>query len=330
MKVWASKLAEWWLRRRGLAVIYRVSGNGVGDALCMTTIMPQLARQLDVRFIVISKFPRLFEGHPLVARNIDFRSLNLVAKPLVKAFLRHVRNDRVICFAYRPHESVPEERYQQDHRRPLPLAQMYAEHIPAQCGVTLDFSALRCEVHLSPEERRAVRPRYGLPERFALIKPTGNLSWSSAKEWGTERFQAVVKAMPEVRWVQAGNADEALLEGTIDLRGRADLRELAALIAEADFVLAMEGLNNHLASAFDTPSFVVFSGVSRIELALYPNTIPIVREPQVACAPCWLRECPVPGKPCTSDITAEQVAGAIRRRLCAARQSVPEITAAPR
>ena len=70
-----------------------------------------------------------------------------------------------------------------------------------------------------------------------------------------------------------------------------------------------------VAAAFGVPSYVVFSGFNQVELSLYGNTIPIVRSPQVACAPCWkLSPCPVPGKPCTSDITVEQVVSLLESR----------------
>ena len=102
---------------------------------------------------------------------------------------------------------------------------------------------------------------------------------------------------------------EKLLENVVDLRGETkSLRELAFVISKANFILANEGLLNHLAASVGTKSFVVFSGFSQVELVRYDTTIPIVKTPQVECAPCWLLEkCPKEKKWCTEGILVDDV-----------------------
>lgn len=283
---------------------------GLGDTLLISIVVRQLALNHHIRSIVVSKWSELFENNPHLAANIGLPHLGFIAKPLVKAFVRHVRGCRVMRFGYRAGESVPREVFLAEHSRPVSLFQLCAERLPFE----LDFRDPHCEVFFSDAETEAFVSKFRLPPKFALVKPTGKTSWTSNKEWGAEKFQAVVSVMPDIAWVQIGEESEPLLEGCVDLRGQTGIREVLWLLSRASLVLSTEGFYNHAASAFGTPSFTVFSGLHLADIATYSNTIPIVRDPPTPCTPCWISgPCPVPGKPCTEDIRPEQVVAAIRR-----------------
>jgi hypothetical protein len=315
-------LATWleaWLERQGLFVLHRIDGRGIGDVLCMSALMRAADPAVASRFIVISKYPEVFDHNPRVWRNIRFNRLGPLRKPLIKWFVRNVKNRRIGCFNYRGGASVPMEQWAADHRRRISLTQLFSEHM----GLCRDYADLRSELVLTEEEIATFGKQLALPARYMVIKPTGPTGWTPNKEWGSERFQEVVYQLPEITWVQTGERSDPLLQGTLDLRGRTDLRQLFYVISRADGVLSVEGVYNHIASAFSTSSFVVFSGLAHPELALYANTVAIVRTPQVECAPCWLtRPCPIRGKPCTSDITPQQVVAVIRRDLSPAAPMV--------
>lgn len=308
------------LERSGRYAIMRIHGTGLGDAFCMTSVMRKIHDRYGWRFVIVTRFPELFRHHPLVDRLYAYPSLDFVRRRMAKWMLRHcVRRprSRVGEFEYRPGATPTRDEYMRDHRRPVPLAQLHAEH----WGLDIDFRSLRNEVHFSPEEVATFGARAPAGESYALIKPVSGSRWTPNKEWRFDRFQQVVDAFPDVRWIQAGSVDEPLLAHVDDLRGRTSLRELMFLLSRARFVLAPEGFYNHVASAFDVPSFVVGSGYAPPELARYSNTIVVSRTPQVICAPCWLREpCPVPGKPCTGDIEASQVVDAIAARIAQAQR----------
>ena len=292
----------------------RIHGTGLGDTFCMTSVMRLIHERYDWRFIIVTRFPDLFLHHPLVDRLYAYPSLDFGSRKAIKWMLRHCARggaeSRVCQFDYRPDRSARDA----GAERPpvVPLAQLHSEH----WGLDLDYGTLRNEAHFSADEARAFGARFPAAGSYALVKSTAGSRWTPNKDWASERFQEVVDALPGLRWLQTGGIDEPALSNVDDLRGRTSLRELLFLVSRASFVLAPEGFYNHAASAFDVPSFVVQSGYAPPQLALYPNTIVISREPQVACAPCWLRtRCPVVGKPCTHDIVARQVIEAIVARI---------------
>jgi hypothetical protein len=305
-----SASVESWLARRNLGVIHFIQSGAVGEVFLITAYMRLLHAQCGLRFIVITKYPELFFCNPQVQWNIPFNRLGFIRKPLVKWFTRNVRGAHIIRFGYRPLETVTPEEHRADRCRRVSLFQLCTEHHTA---FPISYADVQNEITFSEAEIAAYSAKFRLPGSYALIKPKAKASWTANKEWVVERFQEVVRLMPEIPWVQVGEADDPPLSGVVDLRGQTTLRELCFLVSRAKWVLAPEGFYNHAASAFGTPSFALFSGLTHPELAWYPNTIPIVRTPQVPCAPCWLTTpCPVAGKPCTNDITAQQVVATIR------------------
>jgi ADP-heptose:LPS heptosyltransferase len=193
---------------------------------------------------------------------------------------------------------------------------MYSEHIPH----AIDYEKARNEVVLSLDEEIAFSEKFKTilePQKpFAVVRPVGFTGWTPNKEWGFDRFQEVVTNLPEFQWVQVGDKADPKLAESIDVRGETTLRELAWLIKKSRFLLSGEGVYNHIASAFNTPAFVIQSGFSRAEIAQYPSSVIIERTPPMPCSPCALKTvCPVAGKPCTSDISPARVIDTIRSHL---------------
>lgn len=297
-----------WLRRRGMFVVHRLFASSIGEPLCMTPIVHELHERFGWRVVVFSHHPEVFAGNPHVFHHVDVSHWSRRRLRWAKRLSRYVDGGRVECAAFPNHDGTLEECVRRTGTMDL-LPRTITRHF--RCRP--DFRYTHCEVHLDAEECSRFARELGLPPRFALIHSEGVTHYTPIKGWGSERFQAVVDAMPEVAWVQIGQPGERALRGCIDLRGRTNLRALAYVVREAAFLVCQEGMYNHLASAFRTPSFVVFSGFHPPTVATYDNTIPIVRSPQVACAPCMLLQpCPVPGKPCTADIPPAHVVARIR------------------
>lgn len=304
------------LDQRGLYVLARLHGASIGDLVTATAFMRAVHGATGRRFIVVTKYPQIFEHNPLVVRNIAAGQLGFLSKPLAKWLLRTSAHPSIGIFGYQPPPSFSREDVARDHQRRISETEFCSESLVRQWQVEIDFAGALPEIHFSADERARYEAKFaalGVREPFAIVKPIGRVAFTPNKEWGFERYQAVVDQIRDICWIQPGDPGERALAGAVDLNGRADLRELFYLISRARFVLGGEGLINHVAAAFGTPSVVVFSGFSHVELARYPATVPVVRTPQVACAPCWKEEpCPVPGKPCTSDIVPAQVLEAVR------------------
>jgi len=110
--------------------------------------------------------------------------------------------------------------------------------------------------------------KFRLPAKYAVLVP-GASAHRPEKKWPEPKFGAlaVQLAMPAV---VVGGKDEAKLAGviksfaqrTVDLTGKTDLLELAAVVAGAALAVGNDTGPMHLAAAFGVPSVVLFSGAS--------------------------------------------------------------------
>jgi hypothetical protein len=298
-----------WLRRRKLFVLYRLHGSAIGDTVVMTGVVRCIAEDLGCRVIVyVKQNDDIFLHNPHVLFCRSYEKMNRLEKTLIKSGLDILHGSHIAKY----HPQMRDlEGYLLSHREHSIVTN--SRHIPG-----LQYRTLRTEIAFDDEERERLGRVLALPPSYAVIKPTGKTSVTTKKEWGLENFQTLIDAFPDVVWVQPGAPDEPLLDGVIDLRGKTTLRELFYLIANARFTLAIEGLYNHIAGAFEPPSFVVYSGFSYREMTSYPNTVAIIQNQLPNCAPCFLdglKDCPVPGKPCMGELTPGFAIDSIRRTL---------------
>jgi len=99
-----------------------------------------------------------------------------------------------------------------------------------------------------------------------------------------------------------------------DLGGRTRLADLAVVLSGAGALVSGNTGPAHLAAAVGTPV-----------VSLYAPTVPAARwrpwgvahlvlgDQSIGCAGCRARECPVPGHPCLSGVTADEVVAAVER-----------------
>jgi ADP-heptose:LPS heptosyltransferase len=102
----------------------------------------------------------------------------------------------------------------------------------------------------------------------------------------------------------------------VDLGGRTTLRELAGVLAGAAAVVCGNTGPAHLAAAVGTPVVSIFAPTvpaSRWRPWGVPHVL--LGDQEIACAGCRARVCPVPGHPCVGEITAGEVASALRSLL---------------
>jgi ADP-heptose:LPS heptosyltransferase len=120
----------------------------------------------------------------------------------------------------------------------------------------------------SPEEIALLPPPSPGPAPGAVVVHVG--AFYGSREWPVERFAVVARALAEDGWpvVVTGSAKErpravataraAGLPADAVLAGRIDLGEMAALVARAALVVSVDTGAAHLASAYRTPSVVIF------------------------------------------------------------------------
>ncbi|MCA2207482.1 glycosyltransferase family 9 protein [Nocardia rosealba] len=181
-------------------------------------------------------------------------------------------------------------------------------------GFPGDSDGLRIREDLLPD----VGTRTGGPG-YIVVHPGAAVP---ARRPAPERMRTHVAALVRAgyRVLVTGGPDEHtafVADGlATDLGGRTDLATLAAILRDADVVIAPNTGPAHLAVAVGTPVVSLFAPV--VPAARWaPHGVPVVVLGRpAACEGTRARTCPVPGHPCLDTITSEEIVNAVDT-LCA-------------
>ena len=281
--------------RLGFPRHYFQGAGGIGDDMMGTTVFRELKKRGGGRIAVSTQHPGLFQN------NSDVDHLLWHPRPRVNRWLG---------------EGLPYVRLGYAAYDPVRDADLPpTEHIlTAMCrlaGLTGSV-ALRPYLHLTPQELAAGQRA----ERQVVIQSTG-LSAAHAmrnKEWYPPRFQEVAAGLGrEFTVIQLGSANDPMLAGAMDLRGRTTVRESAAILAQALVFIGLVGFPMHLARAVDCRSVILYGGRERPDQTGYVANENLYSP--VTCAPCWLRNACEYERRCMDQITVEQVVAAARRQI---------------
>jgi ADP-heptose:LPS heptosyltransferase len=199
------------------------------------------------------------------------------------------------------------------HRVPddLPEAERNLS-LAVAAGFGPDESGARLSVR-----QTSARPPW-LPRRpYVVLHPGASVP---ARRASAERCRAMVAALTAAGWtvvVTGGPAEAALTAEVcagagIDAGGRLDLGGLAAVLDDAEVVIAPNTGPAHLAAAVGTPVVSLFAPVVPTT-RWSPYGVPVVTlgDQQANCQGSRARVCPVPGHPCLDSITPEEVVAAV-------------------
>lgn len=239
------------------------------------------------------------------------------------------------------------------HQSPLPLALVLRmAGVPRITGASVDFPGSLLDVRLRPgedfpEDQPEVERALGIaaaagyhlpaddPGRMAVTDP-GPLEQElpgsyvvvhpgaavPARMWPADNSAALVELLARRghHVVVTGGPGEreltARVAGTagIDLGGRTDLRQTAAVLAGAEVVVCGNTGPAHLAAAVGTPVVSLFSPVvPSIRWAPYGVPVELLGDQTAACRGTRARDCPVPGHPCLASVSASAAADAVAR-----------------
>jgi ADP-heptose:LPS heptosyltransferase len=108
-------------------------------------------------------------------------------------------------------------------------------------------------------------------------------------------------------------AGAAQLPGrAIDVAGRTDVAGLAAILRDAGVLVSANTGPAHLAAAVGTPVVSLFAPVvPAVRWAPHGVAVRVLGEQYAPCRDTRARECPVPGHPCLSSITAADICAAV-------------------
>ncbi|MBL9085736.1 MAG: glycosyltransferase family 9 protein [Planctomycetia bacterium] len=152
--------------------------------------------------------------------------------------------------------------------------------------------------------------------------------YGTAKRWGPDRFAALgralhadgldvvlvgTKAMAPLHAAIAAEAGVPLLSAA----GATTVLGLAALLARCDLLVGNDTGPLHLAAAVGTPVLALFGATDPAVCGPRGAGPARVLYDRVACAPCYLETCPVPGHPCLDGIEVARVLAEARALLAA-------------
>ncbi|MDR3347415.1 MAG: hypothetical protein LBN32_02245 [Helicobacteraceae bacterium] len=202
----------------------------LGDCLVYTFVASEIkARFYPIKIVLATNKPELFCDNP----NVD-RLLKL--NRFTKVFLPYLHY--TACFGYKGKQTK--------------VAYMLLDIL----GAPPPYPAVRCDMRIDDEELAPRRAE--LPSRFVVVNPNGSpLFKNDWRDWGFERYQAVVDSMSDIQFVQIGSAGDRLLAGVIDMRGK-PIRVSASIIKLSQAGLFQDGGLMHLANAVGTPCVIVW------------------------------------------------------------------------
>jgi len=169
------------------------------------------------------------------------------------------------------------------------------------------------------EEREAceqLRARGVDPDaKLALLAP--GASFGPSKLWPAASFAAVGDALAGegVQVAVVGTPDERALSARVraamqrpaaDLAGAVGLGGLKALVRRARALVANDAGARHIAVAFGVPCIVVMGPTALEKTNLNLERVSVISA-DVACRPCYLRECPIDHR-CMTRVAPVQVA----------------------
>ena len=167
---------------------------------------------------------------------------------------------------------------------------------------------------------------HDLSPGYIVVHPGASVP---ARAWPPERCAEAVAALAEAghRVLVTGGPGERELTATVsgrsglDLGGRTTFTEMAALLDGAAAVVVGNTGPAHLAAAVGTPVVSLFAPVvPAVRWAPYGVPTVLLGDQDAPCRGTRARECPVPGHPCLTSVTAQDVVAAVEK-LCTVQQT---------
>lgn len=120
----------------------------------------------------------------------------------------------------------------------------------------------------------------GLSAKFPII----------TKEWYCESYQQVANALKnQYSFVQVGSVNDPGLKDVVDLRGKLNIRETAAVLSNAALYVGQVGFLMHLARSVDCKAVIIYGGREKPWQSGYAVNINITSD--LECSPCWKYTC---------------------------------------
>lgn len=328
----------------GIKKMLVVKPSSLGDVVHSLPFLHSVRgcfREAEIHWVVASAFSELLEGHPMIdrlwvirkdlwkrlsrsgetAREIRqlFRGLRQEGFDLA-VDLQGLLRSGLITLASRAPVRVGFREAREGSRLFYTHAVTGGREIHAVDRYLKIASFLGCrtsEVRF-PLEASGPPPEGLAPGDYAVLVPGAR--WK-AKRWPAERFGKLASLLPLKSVIVGAGGDSEVAAAVVahsggkavSMVGETSLRELAAVIRNASFVVSNDSGPMHIAAALGVPVFAVFGPTSPLRTGPYGGIHTVIRE-ELPCAPCYRRGGCKDMK-CLESITVERVYRAIVEKM---------------
>ncbi|MBI5741126.1 MAG: lipopolysaccharide heptosyltransferase II [Nitrospirae bacterium] len=224
----------------------------------------------------------------------------------------------------------------------LPMHQVYY-YLNLLKAAGIETKEVRPFIWLTDEERQwardVINSKFKIQNSKLLIGINPGATYGSAKRWPPERFAALIAGIINEldgsviivgSEAEAGIANEIVASvgaihelplhqtrnakretRVLNMAGKTNLRQLAALIAECDAFVTNDSGPMHIASALLVPVVAIFGSTDKTSTGPFGEGHKIITK-DLPCSPCMKRECPDGDLRCMTEITVEDVFDALK------------------
>ena len=173
---------------------------------------------------------------------------------------------------------------------------------------------------VDPVQAEACRSRFGLDRDKPVLALCAGAEFGPAKCWPTAYYADIARRYLDRGWQVAlyGSANDKTVTAQIwkdsggnarcfDLAGATALAEAVDLLSLSAAVVSNDSGLMHIASALGCPLLVIYGATSASFTPPLSSQAQVMM-PDIDCAPCFERECPLGHHRCMRDTLPEQVA----------------------
>lgn len=184
-------------------------------------------------------------------------------------------------------------------------------------GRPLRRPVLRPRLTVTPAQRQAVLDKFSLRPGRPVTALCVGAEYGPAKRWPARHFAALARQLAEAGhavWIIgspkdaqiAGEVETASHDAALNLCGKTSLADAIDLLACASQVVSNDSGLMHVAAALDKPMAALFGSSSPSFTPPLSDQARVVSL-QLACSPCFKRECPLGHFRCMNDLLPAQV-----------------------
>jgi heptosyltransferase-2 len=203
----------------------------------------------------------------------------------------------------------------------LPLIVERYAALAQPAGEALERPVPAPRLAVDPVSRHATLARFGLGTTSPVVALAPGAEYGPAKRWPARHFATVARHYARQGyqcWVFGSAGDAAVAaeiaalcgEPVVDLAGRTSLAQAIELLSVADRGVTNDSGLMHVAAALERPMAAVFGSSSPAHTPPLSGKARVISL-QLACSPCFKRECPLGHTNCLETLDPARVLSAL-------------------